>query len=101
MVLLLSLVLLLGSAGATLARGFAFMPNIDMNTVNLTVSMPEGCTREQAVSLADEVLRRAAQVENVETVGAMMSSSGSSGCQHNAHSDSGQNTTQQTCCQRI
>jgi len=78
-VLLLSLVLLLGSTGATLARGFAFMPNIDMNTVNLTVSMPEGCTREQAVSLADEVLRRAAQVENVETVGAMMSSSGSSG----------------------
>lgn len=78
-VLLLSLVLMLGSAGATLARGFAFMPNIDMNTVNLTVSMPEGCTREQAVSLADEVLRRAAQVENVETVGAMMSSSGSSG----------------------
>ena len=78
-VLLLSLVLLLGSAGATLARGFAFMPNIDMNTVNLTVSMPEGCTREQAVSLADEVLRRAAQVENVETVGAMMPSSGSSG----------------------
>ena len=78
-VLLLSLVLLLGSAGATLARGFAFMPNIDMNTVNLTVSMPEGCTREQAESLADEVLRRAAQVENVETVGAMMSSSGSSG----------------------
>ena len=78
-VLGVSLLLLLGSAGATLARGFAFMPNIDMNTVNLTVSMPEGCTREQAVSLADEVLRRAAQVENVETVGAMMSSSGSSG----------------------
>ena len=78
-VLGVSLLLLVGSAGAALARGFAFMPNIDMNTVNLTVSMPEGCTREQAVSLADEVLRRAAQVENVETVGAMMSSSGSSG----------------------
>lgn len=78
-VLGVSLLLLVGSAGATLARGFAFMPNIDMNTVNLTVSMPEGCTREQAVSLADEVLRQAAQVENVETVGAMMSSSGSSG----------------------
>lgn len=78
-VLGVSLLLLVGSAGAALARGFAFMPNIDMNTVNLTVSMPEGCTREQAVYLADEVLRRAAQVENVETVGAMMSSSGSSG----------------------
>ena len=78
-VLLLSLVLLLGSAGATLARGFAFMPNIDMNTVNLTVSMPEGCTREQAVSLADEALQRIAAVDNVETVGAMMSSASGTG----------------------
>ena len=78
-VLGVSLLLLVGSAGATLARGFAFMPNIDMNTVNLTVSMPEGCTREQAVSLADEVLRRAAQVENVETVGDMTSMMSSGG----------------------
>lgn len=78
-VLGVSLLLLVGSAGAALARGFAFMPNIDMNTVNLTISMPEGCTREQAVALADEALQRIAAVDNVETVGAMMSSVSASG----------------------
>ena len=76
-VLLLSLALLVGSAGLTLIRGFTFMPSIDMNTVNLTITMPEGTTREEAAELADEVLRRAATVEHVETVGATMSSSGS------------------------
>lgn len=55
------------------------MPNIDMNTVNLTISMPEGCTREQAVALADEALQRIAAVDNVETVGAMMSSASGAG----------------------
>ena len=73
-VLLLALVMLLGSAGLALSRGFAFMPSIDMNTINLTITMPEGTEREEAVELADEVLRRAATVEHVQTVGATMSS---------------------------
>ena len=73
-VLLLAVVLLVASAGLSMARGFSFMPDIDMNTVNLTITMPEGCDRETAVALADEVVRRAMTVENVETVGAMMSS---------------------------
>jgi len=86
-VLLLSVVLLLGSAALALGRGFTFMPSIDMNTVNLTITMPEGTEREKAMEMADEVLRRAATVEHVETVGAsmtadssgMMSSMGGSG----------------------
>ena len=73
-VLAAALLLLVGSAWAALGRGFTFMPEIDMNTVNLTVTMPEDADRETAVELADEVLKRAATVENVETVGAMMSS---------------------------
>ena len=73
-VLAAALLLLVGSAWAALARGFTFMPEIDMNTVNLTITMPEDADRETAVELADEVLKRAATVENVETVGAMMSS---------------------------
>ena len=73
-VLLLAVVLLVASAGLSMARGFSFMPDIDMNTVSLTITMPEGCDRETAVALADEVVRRAMTVENVETVGAMMSS---------------------------
>ena len=76
-VLGLALALLLSSAGLALGRGFTFMPSIDMNTINLTITMPEGIEREEAVKLADEVLRRAATVENVETVGATMSSGNS------------------------
>ena len=78
-VLLLALVLLIGSAAAALSRGFVFMPDIDMNNLNLTITMPEGTTREEAVALADEVVRRAMTVENVETVGATMGSTMMSG----------------------
>ena len=73
-VLLLAVVLLAGSAWGAVSRGFAFMPQIDMNNVSLTVTMPEGISREEAVALADEVVRRAGTVENVDAVGAMMSS---------------------------
>lgn len=41
-VLLLAVVLLAGSAWGAVSRGFVFMPQIDMNNVSLTVTMPEG-----------------------------------------------------------
>ena len=72
LVLLLALVMLAGSSGLALARGFTFMPSLDMNMLNVTITMPEGIEREEAIELADEVLRRAATVEHVETVGATM-----------------------------
>ena len=70
-----AVVLLAGSALLTLQRGFVFMPEIDLNTVSVTISMPEGCTYEKAAELADEVTRRAMTIDKVETVGAAMSSS--------------------------
>ena len=73
-VLLLAVVLLAGSAWGAVSRGFVFMPQIDMNNVSLTVTMPEGISRQEAVALAAEVVRRAGTVENVDAVGAMMSS---------------------------
>ena len=76
-VLLLATVMLIASTGLTLMRGFTFMPNIDMNMLNMTITMPEGIEREDAVVLADEVLERASGVADVQTIGAMMSSSGS------------------------
>lgn len=50
-----------------------------MNNLNLTITMPEDATREEAVALADEVMRRAMTVENVETVGVTMGSTMMSG----------------------
>ena len=72
-----SVVLLIGSAVLTVQRGFVFIPDIDLNTVNVTISMPEGCDHEKASELADEVTRRAMTIENVKTVGAAMSSGSS------------------------
>ena len=71
-VLLLSLVLLVTSAGAAVMRGFTFMPEMDMNNLSLTVTMPEGTTRRHAVELADTVLERVMTVDNVQDVGFMM-----------------------------
>ena len=73
-VLLLSLVLLVTTAWGAVSRGFTFMPEIDMNNLSLSVTMPEGTTREEAVALADEVMERVMTVENVSDVGFMMGS---------------------------
>ncbi len=72
-----ALALILSAWGA-ISRGFTFMPQLDMNNVSVTVTMPEGCDRATAVKLADEVSRRAMTLDKVETVGAMMRASGSS-----------------------
>ena len=72
-----AVVLLAGSALLTLQRGFVFMPKIDLNTVSVTITMPDGCSYEKAVELADEVARRAMTIENVQTVGAAMSADSS------------------------
>ena len=39
-----------------MSRGFTFMPEIDMNNLSVTVTMPEGTTRDEAVALADQVM---------------------------------------------
>ena len=70
-----AVVLLAGSAALTIHRGFVFMSEIDLNTVSVTITMPEGCDHDKAAELADEVTRRALTIDNVQTVGAAMSSS--------------------------
>ena len=73
-VLLLSLVLLVTTAWGAVSRGFTFMPEIDMNNLSLTVTMPEDATRDEAVALADQVMERVMTVDDVEAAGFMMGS---------------------------
>jgi multidrug efflux pump subunit AcrB len=73
-VLLLSLTLLVTTAWGAVSRGFTFMPEIDMNNLSLTVTMPEDTTREEAVALADEVMERVMSVDNIDAAGFMMGS---------------------------
>ena len=69
-VLLASLVLLVASAAAILGRGFTFMPPMDMNSVNVTVTAEEDITREELEDLLDEVSARIMTIEEVDAVGA-------------------------------
>ena len=73
-VLLLSLTLLVTSAWGAVSRGFTFMPEIDMNNLSVTVTMPEGTTRDEAVALADQVMERVMSVDNIDAAGFMMGS---------------------------
>ena len=75
-VLIASLVLLVATALGSIARGFIFMPPMDMPNVNVTITMPEDATMEDAVGYADEVLARIDTVEGIATAGASMSSGG-------------------------
>ena len=71
-VLLASLALLLLTGWASLSKGFIFMPEMDMPNVNVSVTMPEGSTMEEASAMADEVLERIGTIDGIATVGAMM-----------------------------
>ncbi len=71
-VLSASLAALILTGILTVNRGFSFMPDMDMNSVSVTVAMPENCTREEAVTYTDEVARRCMTVEGVDAVGAMI-----------------------------
>ncbi|MGN0978249.1 MAG: efflux RND transporter permease subunit, partial [Faecousia sp.] len=72
-VLIAAAALLVITAASSLSKGFTFMPKMDMPSVNVSVTMPEGVDMEQASFLADQVLERISQVEGIDTVGAMMS----------------------------
>ena len=75
-VLVAALVLLVATAVGSVARGFIFMPPMDMPNVNVTVAMPEDATMEEAVGYADEVMDRIGTLEGIASAGASMSSGG-------------------------
>ena len=72
-VLIASVALLVVSSVCSLLGGFIFMPEMDMPTVNVSVTMPEDSTMEESVKLADQVLERIDTLEGIETVGANIS----------------------------
>ena len=78
LVLALAVAALIVTACLSVARGFTFMPDMDMPSVNVTVTMPEDYDMAQATELADEILARVSAMDGIETAGAMMSSGGSS-----------------------
>ena len=78
-VLIVSVALLVVSSVCSLLGGFIFMPEMDMPTVNVSVTMPEDSTMEESVKLADQVLERIDTLEGIETVGANISTGAGGG----------------------
>ena len=76
-VLIVSAALLVVTALGSLAKGFIFMPDMDMPSVNVTLTMPEDADMAEATALADQVLDRIGKMDGIETVGAMMGGSSS------------------------
>lgn len=70
-VLILAVVLLVGSMVLSLAKGTAFMPEMESTQVSMTVSMDKERSFEELTSAADEVIASIEDLEDIESIGAM------------------------------
>lgn len=69
-----AIVLLVGSIAAELSRGLTFMPDMDMPQLMATLETEIGTPMEKTTALADEAIARIQTVEEVQTIGTMLSS---------------------------
>ena len=71
-VLFLAIAMLFGSAALALSRGFTFMPEMDSNTITVTLKFDEETEMKDAMEISDEAIQRISTIETVDTVGATM-----------------------------
>lgn len=69
-----ALVLLLGTAGLLLTRGFEFMPAMSNPQISANIQMPEDSSLKDTAKANDEIMEDLRKIDGVETVGAMLSS---------------------------
>ncbi len=73
--LLVIVAILAGSTTLVMLKGFTFMPDVDSGTITVTAELPEEAVFDDAVIVADELIKMSEDIEGVETVGAMISGS--------------------------
>jgi len=78
LVFLLVVVLLVGSAFASLSRGTAFIPDMDSTQMTVSVQLDEEATLQETAEITDQVVEAILGIEEVEDVGAMTNSSSAS-----------------------
>lgn len=74
-VFLLVLVLLVGSAAASFAKGTAFMPDMDSTQISMTVTLPKDTPLSHTGEVTDEILYKIAEIDEVVDIGAMANAS--------------------------
>lgn len=80
-VLLLSIVLLIGSAGLSLSKGLTFMDmEMETNQMTVTISAKEGemLDFKELTGMSDEVIERISDIEGIDTIGASAGGSSTS-----------------------
>ncbi len=78
LVIILAVALLVTSAAAAISRGTAFMPEMDSTQMTVTVSLSEEATLQDTAEVTNQVVERILEIEDVQDVGAMSSSGGTS-----------------------
>ena len=71
----IAVLLLVGSGALALIKGFVFMPDSSATEVSMQIEMPEEALLKDTRQTANEIIRRVQARDDVETVGAMLSSS--------------------------
>lgn len=77
LVLLLALGLLVWSGYQVANMGTIFMPEVDGNQMSVSMTMPDDAKTDDLTPMADELMSRLLELEDVETIGAFSDSSGS------------------------
>lgn len=75
-VLIGAIVLLVASAFASVSRGTAFMPKMESTQISVDIQLDEGATLQETAEMSDQVMERLLTIDDVETVGAMVSGGG-------------------------
>lgn len=78
-VFLLSAGLLVLSIVLAVSRGTAFMPEMESTQMTLTVTPKEDVEFEELTAMADDVIERISDIEDIETIGAMVGGGGMMG----------------------
>lgn len=73
-VLSLTVVLLAVSCVLVVQMGTAFMPEMDSTQMSATLTMPDDAEEEDVYQASDKFMERALEIEDIQTIGAMQSS---------------------------
>ncbi len=73
LVLITALVLFVATTVFAISKGFSFMPEMDSPQMSMTLTMPEDTeTLEETAAMSDEVINRVLEIEDIQTIGAIV-----------------------------
>lgn len=67
--IVVSVVLLVTSVTAVLAKGFIYMPSMSGKQISINITMPEDSDFEDTKKVSDEVIARILEIDDIETLG--------------------------------